>query len=395
MLRIFHERLADNLDAMREAGTFKELRHIEGPMDVEVDLEGIGRVIVMCSNNYLGLANHPDVVKAAHESLDHYGAGTASVRFICGTFTVHRQLEQALAKLHRTEAALSYVSCWNANTGVIPAIAGKGDALISDALNHASLIDACRWSKADRYIYKHADMADLEAKLQEASGAATRLVLTDGVFSMEGDIAPLADLVEVCEKHGAALLVDDSHGTGVVGEHGRGVAEHFGVEDRIDIVTSTLGKALGGAAGGYVASSKALVDHLVQVSRPSLFSNALPTQVAAGALQAVEILQNEPGRVADLHAKVDRFRDALKGLGFNPLDGASAIVPIIVGETAFAIKMSKELLDEGVFVTGFGYPVVHEGTARVRVQICATLTHTLADRALAAFEKVGKRLGVI
>jgi len=395
MLPNFHEQLAERIEQLRSAGTYKQLRYIEGPMDTEVDLEDAGHVTALCSNNYLGLANHPDVIRAGIEALQTYGAGTASVRFICGTFRVHRELEETLAELHRTESALSYCSCWNANTGSIPALVGKEDAVFSDELNHASLIDACRWTKAQRFIYKHADAADLEAKLAEATTAKTKLVLTDGVFSMEGDLAPLDKLVEVCEAHGAVLLVDDSHGTGVLGEHGRGTAEHFGVEDRIDIVTSTLGKALGGAAGGYVASSRAVCDHLVQVSRPHLFSNALPTTIAASARQAIRILLDEPQRVADLHAKVDRFRTGLKDLGFKPLEGHSAIVPIIVGKTAFAIRMSQELLAEGVFVTGFGFPVVPEGTARVRVQIAATLTDAQADKALAAFATVGKRLGVI
>ena len=396
MLSSFHQRLAEQVDAMRQAGTYKQLRHLEGPMDAEVDLEEAGRLVCLCSNNYLGLANHPDVVAAGKQALDQYGAGTASVRFICGTFRVHRDLEQALAALHRTEAALTYCSCWNANTGAIPALVGQGDAIFSDELNHASLIDACRWArKADRFIYKHADPADLEHKLKEAKPFNTRLILTDGVFSMEGDLAPLDKLVEVARKHDAVLLVDDSHGTGVLGNTGRGTPEHFGVAHEVDILTSTLGKALGGASGGYVASSRAVVEYLVQVSRPHLFSNALPTTIAGSALQAVRILQSEPERVQQLHQKVARFRDGLKRLGFKPLEGHSAIIPIIVGETAFAIRMSQELLNEGVFVTGFGYPVVPEGTARVRVQICATLTDDQADRALQAFAKVGRRLGLI
>ena len=396
MLTRFHQRLADKVDRMRQAGTFKQLRHLEGPMDVEVDLEEAGHLICLCSNNYLGLANHPDVIAAGKAALDRYGAGTASVRFICGTFAVHRELEQSLAALHRTEAALTYCSCWNANTGAIPALVGEGDAIFSDELNHASLIDACRWArKAERVIYKHADPADLEAKLKQAGAFNTRLILTDGVFSMEGDLAPLDRIVEVARKYDAALLVDDSHGTGVLGPTGRGTPEHFGVAHEVDVLTSTLGKALGGASGGYVATSRAVVDYLVQVSRPHLFSNALPTTIAGSALQAVRILQSQPQRVRDLHSKVDRFRDGLKRLGFKPLEGHSAIVPIIVGETSFAIRMSEELLKEGVFVTGFGFPVVPEGTARVRVQICASLTDAQADRALAAFATVGRRLGLI
>jgi glycine C-acetyltransferase len=390
------ESLAADLAAMEKAGTLKSFRHITGPMDTQVTMaEKSGSVLVLSSNNYLGLADHPELIAAGQAALKEFGAGTASVRFICGTFSIHEQIEAALARLSHTEAALTYVSCWTANTGLIPAVAGEGDAIVSDELNHASLIDGCRASKARRLVYKHGDMSDLDAKLDAVENARRIFVVTDGVFSMEGDIAPLADIVTIAKRYGASVILDDSHGTGVMGRHGRGTAEHCGVEGEIDIITGTLGKALGGAAGGYVAGSKTLIEFLAQVSRPQLFSNALPATIAASAMKAVEILEREPERVARLHAITKMLREGLKARGFKPLDGESAIVPIIVGDTAFAIRMSKELLAEGIFITGFGYPVVPEGTARLRIQACATLTDAQIEFALASFEKVGKRLGVI
>lgn len=380
--------LAQELEAMRQKGTLKNFHTLTSPMDHQVAMAGMGKVLVLSSNNYLGLSNHPDVIQAGKKALEHYGAGTASVRFICGTFLPHHQLEAALAKLHRTESALSYVSCWAANTGLIPAITGEGDVLISDALNHASLIDACRMSKARRLVYQHADMKDLQQKLEDAKGTRRIIVLTDGVFSMEGDLAPLPDIVTLCQKYQATLLVDDSHGVGVMGKHGRGTAEHFGLEGEIDIITGTLGKALGGGAGGYVAAARPVIDYLQQVSRPQLFSNALPVTIAASALQAIHILEKEPGRVTRLHQLTHRLREGLKSIGLKPLEGASAIIPIIVGETSRAIQMSQALLKEGIFITGFGYPVVPEGTARLRVQVSAALTEEDIQLALGAFEKI-------
>jgi glycine C-acetyltransferase len=396
MLPEFHERLVEAAAQMRQAGTYKAFEHIASPMDALVRMEDRGEVLVLSSNNYLGLANHPEVIAAGQQALAEYGAGTASVRFICGTFTIHRELETELARFFGTEAALTYVSCWNANTGAVPALVGPDDALLSDELNHASLIDACRLaSKTPRLVYKHADMADLAAKLTEAADARNRLILTDGVFSMEGDLAPLADIVDLAEKHGAAVLVDDSHGTGVAGPTGRGVAEHFGVADRVDLYTSTLGKALGGAAGGFVASTQAVIDHLSQVSRPQIFSNALPPTVAASALAALRVLIREPERVRRLHEVARQLRAGLADRGFNPRPGRSGIIPIILGETARAIRFSRMLLERGVFVTGFGYPVVPEGSARVRVQASAALSDAHVSRALDAFSQVGRDLGVI
>jgi glycine C-acetyltransferase len=390
------ESLDGDLSTMRKAGTLKTFRHITGPMDAQVTMaEKSGPVLVLSSNNYLGLADHPEVVAAGKRALDEFGAGTASVRFICGTFSIHEEIEKSLAWLSHTEAALTYVSCWAANTGLIPAIAGDQDAIVADELNHASLIDGCRGAKARRLVYTHANMADLAAKLESVAGARRIFVVTDGVFSMEGDLAPLPEIVALARQYGASVILDDSHGTGVMGRNGRGTAEHFGVEGQIDIVTGTLGKALGGAAGGYVAGSKTLIEYLSQVSRPQLFSNALPATIAASAGKAVEILEREPQRVGRLHEITRNLREGLKKLGFKPLEGDSAIVPIIVGDTAFAIKMSQMLLAEGIFITGFGYPVVPEGTARLRIQASAALTDEQIEFALKTFQKVGKEAGVI
>ena len=367
--------IAADLKELHAAGTYKVLRHLDTPMAPEVVMEGRGRVLIFSSNNYLGLADDPQVIQAGIDGLKKWGAGTASVRFICGTFTVHRQLERHLAAFVGCEAALSYVSCWNANEGLIPTLVGPEDVILSDELNHASIIDACRLAKrTTRLVYGHKDMAQLEKQLVEHSGARRRLILTDGVFSMEGDIAPLPDLVELARSHDALLVVDDSHGTGVLGEHGKGTPEHFGLVGEIDVITSTLGKALGGAAGGFVAGSKEIVDYLIQRSRPQLFSNALPPTVAASALEALTVLENEPERVARLHANVKQLRALLAERGFSMLESPTAIIPIIIGETAAAINMSNALLDRGIFVTGFGFPVVPEGTARLRIQVSAAHT---------------------
>ena len=389
----FEARLNADLDALRAAGTYKRLRHITGPMAPEVHMEEAGDVIVLSSNNYLGLADHPDVVAAGIDGLRTYGAGTASVRFICGTFDIHRELETKIASVFGFDAALSYVSCWTANEGVIPTVATAGNTIISDELNHASIIDGCRLAGAKRMRYKHGDMDALEACLREAEG--TPFIVTDGVFSMEGSLAKLPEIVALAKKYDAVTIVDDSHGTGVMGRTGRGTIEHFGLEGKVDILTGTLGKALGGGAGGFVAGSTALIDTLIQRSRTQLFSNALPATIACSALKAIELLESQPEMVEAQRANTRYFRDGLARLGFRPLDGPSAIVPIIVGDTAFAIAMSDRLLQEGVFVTGFGFPVVPEGTARVRVQISSALTRDELDRALGAFEKVGRELGVI
>jgi glycine C-acetyltransferase len=338
-------------------------------------------------------------VAAGKDALDRFGAGTASVRFICGTFTVHRTLEAACARLVGTRASLSFVSCWNANEAVPGTLLGEDDIVLSDQLNHASIIDGIRLAKAitkcQTGVYKHADMKDLEEKLIAARDRRTRLVITDGVFSMEGSIAKLPDIAELCRKHDAVLMVDDSHATGVLGRTGRGTAEHFGMLGQVDIITSTLGKALGGAAGGFVAADPAVCDYLTQRARPQLFSNALPPTVAASALASVEFLEKHPERVATLRQNASYFREQLLAAGFKPLAGETPIIPVILGETARAIEMSRQLLDEGVFVTGFGFPVVPQGQARVRCQISAAHTRGDLDQALQAMVKVGRRLGIV
>ncbi len=374
----FHEQIQSEIDAMAEKGTLKQFQYLQAPMDAHTRMEGRGEVLIMSSNNYLGLASHPEVIEAGKRALDRYGAGTASVRFICGTFEIHRELEGEIARFLGTERALSYVACWNANTGLMPTISGPEDVLICDELNHASLIDGVRLaSKTSRAIYRHADMDHLAQLLSEHASARRRIVITDGVFSMEGDLAPLDRLVELCEEHGAVSLVDDSHGTGVVGATGRGTAEHYGVQDCIDIYTSTLGKALGGAAGGFVASSSAVIGLLEQASRPQIFSNALPPTVSASSLQALRILDRSPDRVKELQSKARSCRQLLRARGYPVNDHPSAIIPIMIGDTAKAIAVSAALLERGVFVTGFGYPVVPEGTARIRVQV--SYAHTTED----------------
>lgn len=391
----FHAELGRRVGEMRQQGTLKTLRALSTPMDARARMEGYGEVLILSSNNYLGLSAHPEVIAAGQEALVRFGAGTASVRFICGTFSIHRELEEKIASFLGAEGALSYVSCWNANTGAIPVLAREGDALISDELNHASIIDGVRLSKARRLVYKHADMDDLEARLRECADAGARLILTDGVFSMEGDLAPLPQIIDLARRYDAATLVDDSHGTGVMGRRGRGTPEHFGVEGQVDVLTGTLGKALGGAAGGFVASSAPVVAALTQLSRPQIFSNALPATVAASALRAIEVLDGEPQRVTRLHQNAAYLRKGLRDRGFRPLESPSAIIPILVGETSLAIRMSERLLSEGVFVTGFGYPVVPEGKARLRVQASAALERPDMDRALEAFTRAGRDLGLV
>ena len=395
----FHRRFDRSNHEIKSRGTWKTLRHLQSPMASEAVMEEFGEVIILSSNNYLGLAAHPDVVAASKNALDRFGAGTASVRFICGTFTIHRELEQALAKLSSTDAALSFVSCWAANTGAIPLLAGKGDCIVSDELNHASIIDGVRMSPADRFIYKHSDMDSLESALKSAGSQravdGTTLIITDGVFSMEGDLACLPDIVELARRYDAAVMVDDSHATGVIGPKGRGSAEHFGLEGEIDVITGTLGKALGGAAGGYLASGRGVIDGMIQSCRPQIFSNALPASVASGALEALHLLDRDSVLLERLRDNSRQLRDGLRRLGFNPLEGESAIIPIVVGETSFAIDMSRRLLDHGIFVTGFGYPVVPEGVARVRVQASAALVKSDIHRALDAFATVGRELGLI
>jgi glycine C-acetyltransferase len=392
-------RLREELERFRTEGVYKRLNHLDSPQGPRVTMEGRGEILILSSNNYLGLSGQADVVAGGREALDRFGAGTASVRFICGTFTIHRELESALARLVGTEASLTYVSCWNANEGLFATLLGPDDVVISDQLNHASIIDGIRLAKViakcETAVYRHSDMADLEARLRAAKDRRTRLIVTDGMFSMEGDIARLPDIVELARRHDALVVVDDSHATGVLGKTGRGTAEHYGMAGQVDVITSTLGKALGGAAGGFAASSAAVCDYLIQRARPQLFSNALPCTVAGSALAAVEYLERHPELVTRLHDNARYFRDQLRARGFKPLPGDTPIIPVILGETAMAIRMSELLLDEGVFVTGFGYPVVPRGEARVRCQVSAAHTREDLDQALEAFVKVGRRLELV
>jgi glycine C-acetyltransferase len=391
--------LQAGLDQLKRDGVYKRLNYLDSPQSSRVRMEGHGDVLILSSNNYLGLADHPAVLAAGVEGLRRWGAGTASVRFICGTYTVHRDLETALARFVGTEASLSYVSAWNANEALTAGIVAEGDFVVSDALNHASIIDSMRLAKAitkcTTAVYEHANLDDLRAKLASARGARRRVIWTDGVFSMEGSIAKLPDLIEIARATDSILVVDDSHSTGVLGATGRGTAEHFGVFGEVDIITSTLGKALGGAAGGFVAGSAALADSLTQRSRPQLFSNALPPSVAASALAAVHVVEAHPERVETLRQNTRYFREALLAAGFTPLPGETPIVPVIVGETATAIRMSERLLERQLFVTGFGFPVVPHGQARLRCQISAAHTRADLDEAIATLTAVGRELKVI
>ena len=391
----FNRRLAGELAEMQEQGVYKTLLHIMGMQGAVVELEEFGETVNLCSNNYVGLCDVPEVVEAVRDGAARYGAGTASVRFICGTWDIHRELEVRIADFLETEASITYTSCWNANGGLFAPLLTDEDALISDALNHASIIDGIRLCKAERHVYKHMDMDALEDALKKTMDKRHRMVMTDGVFSMEGEIAPLPVIRELCDRYDAVLTVDDSHATGVLGDTGRGTPEYFGMHGEVDIITSTLGKALGGMAGGFTASSRPVVDYLVQRSRTQLFTNAIPPHSACGALVAIDYLEAHPGRVQKLRDNTDYFRQNLVGLGFNPIEGDTPIVPVVIGETAAAMRMSRELLDEGVFVIGFGFPVVPKGEARIRCQVSAAHELEHLDRALAALDKVGKRLGVI
>jgi glycine C-acetyltransferase len=385
---VFDARHREITSELRAAGQYKQLRTVTGAMGPVAEVDG-REVIVLCSNDYLGLANHPEVVAAGVAGLQSHGAGTASVRFICGTLDVHQQLETSLAELVGAAAALTFVSCWNANGALFPTVVAAGDVVVSDELNHASIIDSIRASAGTRAVYAHSDLGDLERKLVETADAGMRWVVTDGVFSMEGDLAKLPGLVELCNRHDAMLVVDDSHGIGVLGASGRGTAEHFGLIGQVDVTTGTLGKALGGAAGGFVAGSDVLVDLLVQRGRPSLFSNALPATVATSARAAVGVMRREPERVARLHANAQRLRAGLRSLGFDCDETPSAIIPIVLGDAREVERCSARLFELGVLVVGFSFPVVPKGAARLRVQASAALTDEQLDSALGAFAQLG------
>ncbi len=386
----FDQRCRDLIDHLRQTRQLKQFYEIASPMGPTVTLADGRRVIVLCSNNYLGLANHPEVVEAGHQGLRDYGAGTASVRFICGTLQCHRELEATIARFVGCEAALTYVSCWNANEAVFPTLTAPGDVILSDALNHASIIDSCRLvgKEVERDVYAHSDLDQLEAKLREHAGKTCRWVVTDGVFSMEGDVAHLPQLIELCRRHDALLVVDDSHGIGVLGATGRGTPEYFEALGQVDILTGTLGKSLGGSAGGYVAGSRTVIETLEQRSRPSLFSNALPPTGARSAQKAIELLDGQPQLVARLHDNVRRIREGLGQLGFECPASPTAIIPIMIGDEAEAIAKSDRLMELGVMVIGFGFPVVPKGEARLRVQVSAALEDEHIQQALDAFARL-------
>ena len=376
------------LQEIRSAGLWKDERVLTSPQGAHVQVADGRQVINFCANNYLGLANDPRLVAAARDSYDRWGLGLASVRFICGTQQVHKDLEAAVTRYLGTDDAILYSSCFDANGGLFETLLGPDDAVISDQLNHASIIDGIRLCKARRLRYANCDMADLEARLKEAADARMRLIATDGVFSMDGIVAPLADICELADRHDAAVMVDDSHATGFFGPTGRGTPEHHGVAGRVDIVTSTFGKALGGASGGFTAARAEIVQLLRQRSRPYLFSNTLAPAIAAATLKVVELLSASTDLRDRLAANTRRFRAGLAERGFDVPPGEHPIVPILLGEATRAANMAAALLDEGIYVIGFSYPVVPKGQARIRVQISAAHTDADIDRALDAFARV-------
>jgi glycine C-acetyltransferase len=380
--------LSDELQQMTTAGTLKRELSLKSAQGALVEIEGFGEVVMLTSNNYLGLANHPAIVEAAEKAERDYGYGLASVRFICGTQTIHRVLEERISQFFGTEDTILYGSCWNANEGLFQTVATEPDAIISDELNHASIIDGIRLSKARKERYKNRDLSDLRRALEATKDARNKLIMTDGVFSMEGSLAPLPELVAISREYGAFLVVDESHGTGVMGKTGRGTAEEQGVFGQIDAYTSTLGKALGGSHGGFTTGPRVLVEYLRQKSRPYLFSNTLPPAVVMGSLAALDLVENDSSFITRLHENTRYFREQLTAKGINVRPGTHPIVPILIGDTAKAISMSQELLKRGVYVSGFGYPVVPQGQARLRCQISAAHTREQLDRSIAAIVDV-------
>lgn len=387
--------LSNELEQMAKAGTLKRELPLRSPQGAVVEIEGKGEVIMLTSNNYLGLANHPAIVAAAEKAESDYGYGLASVRFICGTQTIHRQLEQRISEFFGTEETILYGSCWNANEGLFQTITTEEDVIISDELNHASIIDGIRLAKSRKERYKNRDVADVRRALEATKGARNKVIMTDGVFSMEGSLAPLPELVQLANEYGAFLVVDESHGTGVLGKTGRGTAEELGVFGKIDAYTSTLGKALGGSHGGFTTGPRVLVDYLRQKSRPYLFSNTLPPAVVMGSMAALDLLEKDTSFVDRLRQNTMHFRQGLTARGVVIREGITPIVPILIGDTAKAIAMSAELLDRGVYVSGFGFPVVPQGQARLRCQISAAHTTEQLDRAINAIAELAEKFGVI
>jgi glycine C-acetyltransferase len=394
MFSSYQRSFKDELDAIREAGTYKKERIITSPQRAAIEVGG-DEVINFCANNYLGLADNPEVVAAARRALDDRGFGMASVRFICGTTDLHKRLERVISDFHGTEDTILYASCFDANAGLFETILGPEDAIISDALNHASIIDGIRLCKAKRLRYANSDMADLEAKLREASDCRRRLIATDGVFSMDGYMAKLPEICDLAERYDAMVMIDECHATGFIGATGRGTPEQHGVDGRVDIITSTLGKALGGASGGYTTGPAEIVDMLRQRSRPYLFSNTLAPPLVAASIKVFEMLTASTELRDRVMDNVRYFRSRLSTLGFDLLEGETAIVPVMLYDAKLASTFADEMLSEGIYVIGFSYPVVPKGQARIRTQISAAHERVHLDRAVAAFETVGKRLDVI
>ena len=395
MYAALDDRLTADLEGLREQGLYKSERLLGSPQNALIRV-GDGREVVnLCANNYLGLANHPAVREAAHRAIDQYGYGMASVRFICGTHGVHRELEGKLASFLGTSDAILYSSCFDANGGLFETLLGEEDAVISDALNHASIIDGIRLCKATKYRYANRDLAELEARLKESSQARTRLIVTDGVFSMDGTFAPLEGICDLAERYQALLVVDDSHATGFVGKGGRGTHERSGVMARVDLLTGTLGKALGGAAGGYVAGRKPVIDWLRQRSRPYLFSNSVPPVIAATTLRVLDLVVEGDELRARLGANARQFRAGMTAAGFNLVPGEHPIIPVMLGDASLAARMADRLLELGVYVIGFSFPVVPKGQARIRTQMSAAHSEAQIERAISAFTTAGRELGLI
>ncbi|MBN2049091.1 MAG: glycine C-acetyltransferase [Spirochaetales bacterium] len=387
--------LAKSLEEMEQQGLYKHERIITSPQGTRIVVSGGKEVINFCANNYLGLADREEVVRGAKRALESHGYGLSSVRFICGTQDLHKELERRVSEFLGTEDTLLYAACFDANGGLFEPLLGEEDAIISDELNHASIIDGVRMCRAARYRYHHSDMKDLEGCLKEASGARYRLICTDGVFSMDGDIAKLKEICDLAEEHDALVMVDDSHATGCIGATGRGTAEHRGVQGRVDIITTTFGKALGGASGGCTSGRKEIIEFLRQRSRPYLFSNTLSPAVTGASIAVIDMLTDSNELTLTLKDKASYFRQELKNAGFDILPGETAIIPIMLYEEKTALTMAEELLNEGVYVIGFAYPVVPQGKARIRVQVSAAHSMEDMDYALEAFRRVGKRLGVL
>ncbi|NGX55392.1 MAG: 2-amino-3-ketobutyrate coenzyme A ligase [Chlamydiae bacterium] len=392
----FLDYLQDELETLKEKGLYKEERIIASPQKDEIELADKRRVLNFCANNYLGLANHPEVIKAARESFADYGFGLASVRFICGTQTIHIALEKRISDFLQNESTILYGSCFDANGGLFETLLGPEDAVISDSLNHASIIDGIRLCKAQRLRYQNNDMADLESKLKEAQGARHRLIATDGVFSMDGIIANLPAICDLADKYQALVMVDDCHATGFMGKNGRGTPEYHHVLDRVDIITGTLGKALGGASGGYTSGRKEIINWLRQRSRPYLFSNTLCPSIAAGSLAVFDLLEREGDQLRSrLFENSNYFREKMTDLGFKLGGKDHPIIPVMLGDASLTQTFAKKMLCEGIYVIGFFFPVVPQGEARIRTQISAAHTREELDRAIAAFEKVGKEIRIL